>query len=118
MNSARVGKAAEARARADCTTNGYQLVTSQLSRGPADFLAGKPGQLLAVQVKRTLRSGGGIGVDEWNALVTFAGTFGAIPVVAICPPRRPVAWWRITGRKDGSGRRQPWEPMVLDEVAG
>ncbi|HET7406654.1 MAG TPA: hypothetical protein VFJ21_05890 [Mycobacteriales bacterium] len=116
MNSARVGKAAEARARADCTTNGYQLITSQLSRGPADFLAAKAGQVLAVQVKRSLRSGGGIGPDEWNALVEFSAAFGAVPVVAICAPRKPVAYWRITGRKDGSGRRQPWEPFLLDEI--
>lgn len=114
MNAARAGKAAEHRARTDCETNGYTILTSHLSRGPADFHAAKPGQVLAVQVKRSL--GGSPRPDEWNALIDHAQAFGAVPVVAIAAPRRPVVYWRVLGRKDGSGRRQPWARFYLDEV--
>lgn len=113
----RVGKAAEKRVRDYLAENGYQVNQSHISRGPADFLAGKPGQVLAVQVKRTPRSGGGIGVEEWNALIAYSLAFDAVPVIAFAPSIRGLVFYRVTGPKDGSGRRQPWVPFVVDEVA-
>jgi len=118
VNSSAAGKRAEAKVREDLIGNGYRLVTAHLSRGPADLMAGKPGQTLAVQVKRSARSGGGIGVVEWNDLVDHAEAFDALPVVAVAAPRCPVVYWRITGRKDGSGRRQPWVRFALDFADG
>lgn len=119
MNSAAAGKRAEAKVRDDLTTNGYRLITSQMSRGPADVMAGKPGQTLAVQVKRALRSGGGVGVDEWNDLIDYAASFSAVPVIAVASPRQPVRYWRLTGRKVPGvrGRRQPWVAFSVDWLA-
>lgn len=114
MSSASLGKAAELRVRKDLVANGYAIIQSHLSRGSSDILVGKPGVRLAVQVKRNLRSGGGIGVEEWNDLIDLAEAFDAVPVIAIAPSIAGIRYHRVTGRKDGSGRRQPWEPLVLD----
>lgn len=114
MNTTAAGKRALRRVMDCLTADGYTLVESHISRGPADLMAAKAGQVLAVQVKRSL--GGSPRPDEWNALIDHAQAFGAVPVVAIAAPRRPVVYWQVLGRKDGSGRRQPWARFYLDEV--
>lgn len=116
MNTTAAGKRAEAKVRADLTDNGYSIVTSHLSRGAADMVAAKPAQRLVVQVKRSLRSGGGVAKDEWNALIDLAEAWTALPIVAVASPRAEICYFELTGRKDGSRRRQPWRPFVLDQI--
>lgn len=118
MSSSRVGKAAEKRVREDLVSNGYRLIQTHLSRTAADVHAGKSGQRLAIQVKRTPKSGGGVGVAEWNELIDIAADFDAIPLIAFAPDKNHITYHRITGRKDGSGRRQPWEPFAVDFTEG
>lgn len=117
MSASRLGKEAERRVRLDLESNGFRIMAAHLSRGPADFLASKPDQTLAVQVKRSLRSGGGIGVEAWNELIDWSTDFNAIPVVAIAFPRTPIRYLEIVDRKDGSCRRQPWRALLVDFAA-
>lgn len=115
MNTSRLGKIAEKKVRDDLIEAGYVIVTSKLSRGPADLIAAKLGQSLAVQVKRQL--GGSPRPAEWNELCDLAEAFGAVAIVAFAPPRSALIYKRIIGRKgDGWQRRQPWVDFVLDIV--
>jgi Holliday junction resolvase len=114
MNASRLGKIAEKKVRDDLLAAGYTIVTSKLSRGPADLIAAKMGQSLAVQVKRML--GGSPRPAEWNELVDLAEAFGSVPVVAFAPPRCSIIYKRIIGRKAEGWQRQPWVDLVLDEV--
>lgn len=114
MSASSLGKAAEKRVRQILTDNGYTLVQSHLSRGPSDVVAMKPNQVLAVQTKRSpLKSPR---VAEWNELYDWAIGAGCIPIIAFSPSVARTTFHRMTGRKDGSKRPQPWASFFVDEV--
>lgn len=115
MNSVAAGKRALAKVKEDVTDNGYRILESHISRGPADLLVGKVGERLAIQVKRSW--GASPRPEEWNALIDLAAAFEALPIVAIAAPRLPVQYRLITGRKDGTTKRQPWRHFSLDLLA-
>jgi Holliday junction resolvase len=108
----RLGRALEYRIRDRLREQGYDVLRTAGSHSPVDLVAIKPGQLLFIQCKR----GGTMPPASWNALYDLAECVGAVPVMAENPRPGTTRYWRLLGRKDGSGRRQPMEPFVMDEV--
>ena len=107
----RSGKRFEDRTGLHLTENGYFTVRAGGSRGVADLVAVKPGQVLLVQCK----TDGKLPPGPWNALYDAAAACGAVPVLAERPGRRRLAYWRLTARKDARGP-QPREVFLVDEV--
>jgi Holliday junction resolvase len=105
-----LGRALEYRVKQQLERDGYYVVRAAASKGLVDLAAMKPRQLLLVQCKRS----GALPPAEWNALYDLAAHLSAVPVMA----RRGVRGTqllRLTGRKDGSRRRQPMEPFSTDD---
>jgi Holliday junction resolvase len=92
-------------------SEGYECVRTAGSKGALDLLAVKPGEVLMVQVKRS----GVLSPAGWNRLYDLAAMAGAIPILADCPVRKPIVFYRLTARKDKPGR-QPYEVFLLDRV--
>lgn len=109
----RLGRALEYRVRDHLKAQGYVAMRSPASKSPIDIIAIKPGQVLFIQCKR----GGALPPKEWNEIYDLAVSAGAVPIMAENPFPRTMRWWRLTDRKDGSKRRQPMEPFVIDEAA-
>ena len=106
------GKALEDRARRQLERDGYWCISARGSKGAADVVALKPGQVLMVQCKRAAR---GMTAGEHNALHALATGLGAVPVYAEAVPRGPVTWWRLTAprrpyQRAGTAR----EPFLTD----
>lgn len=110
----RLGRAVEYRVRDALIKQGYYVMRSPASKSPIDLVAIKPGQVLFIQCKR----GGALPPAEWNAIYDLATSSGAIPILAEYPYPRTIRYWRLIARKDGSKRRQPKEPFVIDQVVG
>lgn len=110
----RLGRQVEYRVRDYMKAQGYVAMRSPASKSPIDIIAIKPGQVLFIQCKR----GGSLPPKEWNAIFDLAQEAGAIAVMAETPYPRCLRFWRLLARKDGSKRRQPMEPFVIDEVTG
>ena len=98
--------------RADLIINGYWAQRAPGSKGAADLIAIKPGQILLVQCK----TDGVLNPAPWNALYDLAEAIGAIPLLAAKPKPGTVWYWRLERRKDGLGGRQPKVLFLLDEV--
>jgi Holliday junction resolvase len=93
---------------------GYRCWQSRGSRGFADVLAIKPGQIVLIQVKSGTKE---ISGAEWTGLWQLAAELGSVPVVAHWEVRRPVVLTRITGPATARLRSQwPGRPFVLDEI--
>lgn len=107
----RRGRAFEYRCRDVLVDRGCYVLRSPQSRTPVDLVGLRPGAVLFVQCKV---GGTFANVAEWNELIDLSDRIGAIPLLAAPNPDGPgIAWWRMTGRKDGSKRPQPmvrWEP--------
>lgn len=99
----------ERRTKAKLERDGYYVMKSAGSKGVADLLAIKAGQILMIQCKLDSY----VGPQAWNDLWNTAQRAGAVPVVV----GRGQAVWRLVGPKDGSGSRQPWEPWTWDQAA-
>ncbi|GAA1431702.1 hypothetical protein GCM10009601_51210 [Streptomyces thermospinosisporus] len=106
------GRDLEHRVRAHLRDEGYEVLRTAGSKSKVDLVAIKAGQILFVQCKRS----GALPPAEWNALWDLAVMAGAVPVLAEQLPRGR-RYWRLTGRKDRPGARQPYEEIVLDELA-
>lgn len=102
------GAAHERRTKLKLEADGYYVIKSAGSKGAADLVALKPGQILLVQGKLS----GHLPPAEWNDLWELAGRLGALAIVVI----RGQKMFRITGPKSGRGERQPWEAFQTDEV--
>ena len=98
----------------DLRSNGYYAQRTPGSRGVADVMAVKPGQVLLVQCKIS----GSLAPEPWNALYDAAVGCGAVPVMAEKDAPGSLRYWRLERRKDGRGGRQPMTLFLLDEVAG
>ena len=107
----RLGRAVEYRFKELMEAEGYVVMRSPASKSPVDLVAIKPGQVLFVQCKRS----GSLPPKEWNALYDLAESAGALPIMAERPLPRVYRYWLLTARKDGTKRRQPMTPFVLDE---
>lgn len=107
------GRDLEHRVRTHLRGQGYEVLRTAGSKSKVDLVAIKTGQILFVQCKRS----GALPPAEWNALWDLAVMVGAVPVLAEQLKPRGRKYWRLTGRKDQPGRKQPYEELVLDEVA-
>jgi Holliday junction resolvase len=93
----------------DLTANGYDCTRAASSKGSADVVAVKTGQVLFVSVKRTRMPGPG----ERAHLLAVAGLIDCgVPLVALKPPRQPLEYRRLVGRGP-----QNWTPWTPDEVS-
>lgn len=91
--------------------NGYYAVRTPGSKGAADVVAIKAGQVLLVQAK----TDGRCDPEPWNALYDLAEALGAVPLLAARPRPGAVEYWRLLRRKDGGGR-QPKTLFTVDEA--
>lgn len=92
---------------------GYVALRSPASKGPADVVAISKKAVYFIQCK----IGGYIAVDEWNEIMDYAERVGAVPVLAAKGENgRGARYYRMTGRKDGSKRRQPMTEFEFEKV--
>jgi len=116
------GASLEYRVRDDFEQEGYYVVRSAGSAGVADLVAldmYAPGPPVMIQVKRAK---GTMSVAAWNHLLRIAGAAGAVPVLAVEHPTRPLVYTlqRITAPRRPRRQATPdqWEvwPLVPAEV--
>lgn len=90
---------------------GYDTIRGASSKGIADVVAIKFGQVLLVNCKRTTPPG----PAERAQLLRVAACLPhvAVPLVALHPARQPLRFRRLTG----PGARD-WQPWVADEITG
>ena len=109
----RLGRAVEYRARDHLRKLGYFVLRSPASKSPIDLVAIRKGQILFIQCKRS----GLLGPDEWNELFRLCASVGAVPILAgMHDSGRGIVYSRLLGEKDGSKKRQPFEPFVPGEA--
>jgi Holliday junction resolvase len=92
------------------TANGYDCQRAASSKGVADVVAFKAGQVLLVNVKRTSMPPPAERVELLRVAACLPGV--AVPLVALKPSRKPLEFRRLTG----PGPRE-WEPWAADEAA-
>ena len=109
MNSAHQGRRVEHLVRADLEANGYAVVRAAASKGPADLVAFKPGQVLLVSVKRTSTPP----PAERLALLRVAAMLPdvAVPLLARKPPRQPITYLAMN-----AGTPRTWPTWTPDEI--
>lgn len=95
----------------DMTAHGYYAMRSPASKSPVDVYCFAKGELVFIQCKLH----GALQVAEWNEFLEFCESLGAVPIMAEKLPRG-IGYHRITGRKDGSKRKQPMEDWSPKEV--
>ena len=99
------GRAVEYKVWADLEADGYQVLRAAGSKGVADLIALKPGEVLLVQVKAADPQ---LSPAERKALLELAHLTGALPLVAYKPFRKPIIYRQLTG--PGPKDWQPWHP--------
>ena len=115
------GRELEYRVRDLLSEAGYFVVRSAGSRGPVDLIALAMGRtfvhLDAVELRRMLlvqcKRDGVLGPKAWNELFDLACETGGVPVLAEYEPRKPIKFWRLTGRKGGTVGPQPMSPFEV-----
>ncbi|HSW41041.1 MAG TPA: hypothetical protein VLM76_00840 [Patescibacteria group bacterium] len=101
----RLGRAVEYRARDHLRKLGFFVLRSPASKTPIDLVAVHRNGVLFIQAKRSLA----LAPREWNELLAVADPVGALPILVGQPTGRGLSWHQLTGRKDGTKRRQPME---------
>ena len=91
------------------TDNGYECTRAASSKGVADVIAFKPGQVALVNVKRTTMPGP---AERADLLRVAAMIPGSLALVALKPLREPLRFVRLTGP-----RPKQWVPWTCDEAA-
>ena len=95
----------------DLAAHGWDTIRAASSKGLADVVAIRAGQLLLVNCKRTTPPGP---VERAGLLRVAAHLPGvAVPLVALWPARRPLTYRLVTG--PGPRDWTPWTPAPLDE---
>lgn len=108
MTNYATGRTLEYKVRDALETDGYQCIRAAGSKGKADLVALKPGEVLLVQVKT---SGPQISPNERAALLDLARITKAVPLVAYKPFRKPIEYRELTG-----GGPKDWRPWLPDRV--
>ena len=97
--------------------DGYEVWQTRGSKGAADLIALKPGQICLVQVKSGTKQ---ISGEQWNALFRLAAGLQALPIVADWKDGsgrgRSMALRRITARHVPGSHWWPCEPWHLDAL--
>ena len=108
VNTAAQGRRIEWAVRDYLILNGYEVVRAAGSKGPADLVAFKSGQLLVISVKRTTPPG----PKERAALLRVASHLPgvAVPLGALGPASR-LTFRLLTGPEASA-----WVPWTADEV--
>jgi Holliday junction resolvase len=106
-NHYRNGRQNEYLVRDHLISLGYETVRAAGSKGKADIVALRPGEVLLVQVKA---SNPQISPAERTALVSMAVAAGAQPIVAHKPFRQPIVYRTLTGT--GPKDWKPWYPHI------
>lgn len=89
---------------------GYEVLRAAGSKGVADLICFKPGEVLIVNVKRSTPPGPG----ERAALLDVSRMLpGVVPLIALKPPRRPLEFRRLTGMGPAD-----WTPWTTDLIEG
>lgn|SRR5215216_243486 len=101
----RNGRAYEYLIRDALEADGYSCIRAAGSKGKADLIALKPGEILLVQVKRTNPQ---LTPLERAGLLELARITGGRPIVAYKPSRKPVIYRELTGL--GPKDHQPFYP--------
>ena len=109
MSGYSLGRAVEYAVMHDLTENGYLCTRAASSKGVADVIAIKEGQVLLVNVKRTDPPG----PVERTSLVGVARMLPGVgvPLVALGPASQ-LTYRRLTGVG-----AKAWEPWTPDEIA-
>jgi Holliday junction resolvase len=110
MSSYHDGRRVEWAVIHDLTENGYQCTRAASSKGVADVIAIKSGQVLLINVKRTSTPG----PAERLALLKVAAMLPgvAVPILARKPPRQPIRYELMN-----AGTPRTWVRWTPDEVA-
>ena len=95
---------------AELKRHGYYTQRAASSKGMADVVAIKPGQVLLVSCKRTTPPGPGERIDLLAIASCLPGV--SVPLVALHPRGESLTFRRLTGV--GPKAWQPWTP---DELA-
>lgn len=99
----------ERRVQKDMASHGYLAHRTPGSKTPVDVYSFKHGdEWVFIQCK----TGGSLGPEEWNKFLDFCELWDATPIMAE-KAKRGIKYHLLTGRKDGTGKRQPmadWEP--------
>ena len=98
------GAAFENAVRRDFEAHGWHAVRAAGSHTPADVYCIKANAVAYVQCK----TNGSLGVAEWNGFIDYCEQVGALPIMAE-KVRGGILYHRLTGRKDGSRKKQPME---------
>jgi len=69
-----------------------------------DILSQLPSPPVWIQVK----SKSPISNDEWNILYRAATRCGAVPVLAICLPRKKIQYMQLLGTRKPREQKKPW----------
>ena len=109
MNKYTQGRNFEYRVKKAFLDNGFQVVRAASSKGPADLVAFRMGELLLIQCK----IGDWHQVAEWNDLIDIAESTGSTPVFAQKKGRKMLLW-RMSTKKDQSRKTVLDSPYVLD----
>ena len=93
--------------------NGYDTLRGASSKGLADVVAIKPGQVLLVNCKRTTMPGPGERIDLIRVASCLPGV--SVPLVALHPRYEALEFRRLTGI--GPKAWKPWTPDDIEETA-
>jgi Holliday junction resolvase len=109
MSSYHDGRRVEYAVCHDLADNGYRVTRAASSKGFADVIAIKPGQILLVNVKRTRMPGR---LERLDLLMDagFVDGGGGVPLVALGPASK-LTYRRLTGPGPAD-----WEPWTPDEI--
>jgi hypothetical protein len=91
----------------DLQQAGYETIRAASSKGLADVVAIKEGQVLLVNCKRTTMPGPGERADLLRIAAMLP--FIAVPIVALHPFRLPLVYRQLTGPGP-----KDWAPWPLD----
>ena len=97
----------------DLQANGYETTRAASSKGVADVIAFKLGQVLLVNVKRTTPPGPDERADLLRVAAMLPGH--ALPLVALKPKGQPLTYRRLWGV--GPKAWTAWCPDFPDMVA-
>ena len=98
-NKYKKGRNFEYRTKNHLIQHGYEVLRAAASKGPADLVAFKKGEILFIQCK----IGNFHYVEEWNHLIDVAESVGASPIFAQRDEMNRLIYWHME-RKDGSRR--------------
>ena len=110
MSGYSIGREVEYKVIEDLQKNGYYVQRAASSKGMADVIAVKDGEVLFVSCKRTRADGPEARQKLLRVAACLPGV--AVPLVALKPLRQPLTYRRLTG----VGPKE-WVAWTPDELA-